>query len=223
MSQKRGGDGKLNIFFVFVIMLVVIGVTILGALTFSKVIKSNDSHAIAASVDVTEVISNRSALDGGTVADSSGSSGRGSGESGKSVETVESGKRSEVSVFSIFIVFFCYAVVAVMLIVYFLYRFLSPFKRLITEMEHILAGDTSIRLNLRDKDVFLIKHFVANVNGLIDKVEKMHVVNDEVIKKIDVEGQDILAMLENEHKISDSAKEKIVSYHESIKSIIKER
>ncbi|MBF0337539.1 MAG: hypothetical protein HQL05_06860 [Nitrospirae bacterium] len=126
------------------------------------------------------------------------------------------------SLLAFIVVFLCYGVAAVLLVMFFAYRILSPFGRLLKDMEVILSGDMSRRLFLRDKDVYLIKCFVRNVNTLLDNAEKMHISHD-LINEIDSEGRQVISLLENDNNIDGKTKEAVVAYHEKVKSIMKDK
>ncbi|KJU86686.1 membrane protein [Candidatus Magnetobacterium bavaricum] len=125
------------------------------------------------------------------------------------------------SLLAFIVVFLCYGIAAVLLVMFFAYRILSPFGRLLKDMEVILSGDMTRRLFLRDKDVYLIKCFVTNVNALLDNVEKMHISQSELIKDIDSEGRAVMSLLEQDNNMDGKTKEAILSYHDKVKSIVK--
>ncbi|MBF0319814.1 MAG: hypothetical protein HQL01_08440 [Nitrospirae bacterium] len=120
-------------------------------------------------------------------------------------------------------VFLSYGIAAILLIIFFVYRILSPFNRLLKDMNGILTGDVKKRLLLRDNDVFLIRTFVRDVNSLVDKLEKMHIIKDELVSHIDSEGQQVLSLLDKDKGISDEARVALISYHEKFIAIIKEK
>ncbi|MBF0342792.1 MAG: methyl-accepting chemotaxis protein [Nitrospirae bacterium] len=124
------------------------------------------------------------------------------------------------SLLAFVVVFLCYGIAAILLVMFFAYRILSPFGRLLKDMEAVLSGDFTKRLFLRDKDVYLIKCFVRDVNTLLDNVEKMHLSHTELTDQIVSEGQQVMSLLENDNSIDDKTKEAILSYHERVKSII---
>jgi methyl-accepting chemotaxis protein len=121
------------------------------------------------------------------------------------------------------VVFLSYGFASVLLIIFFVYRILSPFNRLLKDMDEILTGDIKKRLFLRDKDVFLIRNFVTDVNSLVDKLEQMHLVKDELVCHIDSEGQQVLSLLEKDKGLSSEVREAIISYHEKFIAIIKDK
>ncbi|MCI4625273.1 MAG: hypothetical protein L3V56_04850 [Candidatus Magnetoovum sp. WYHC-5] len=125
-----------------------------------------------------------------------------------------------ISVVSFFIVFLCYGFVAVLLVAFLFYKAFSPFNRLIEDMGHILSGDYKRRLFLRQKDVFLLRDFVGNVNELVEKVEKMHIVNDELIRSIDNEATEVFALLESDGQVNEKTKEAVTSYHNKVKEML---
>ncbi|MBF0317326.1 MAG: hypothetical protein HQL04_04055 [Nitrospirae bacterium] len=127
------------------------------------------------------------------------------------------------SLLAFIVVFLCYGIAAVLLVMFFAYRILSPFGRLLKDMEVILSGDMTRRLFLRDRDVYLIKCFVKNVNTLLDNVEKMHISRSELIDDIDSEGRAVMSLLENDNNMDDKTKEAVLSYHEKVKSIVKSK
>ncbi|MBF0592652.1 MAG: hypothetical protein HQL02_11255, partial [Nitrospirae bacterium] len=52
------------------------------------------------------------------------------------------------SLLAFIVVFLCYGIAAVLLVMFFAYRILSPFGRLLKDMEAILSGDMTRRLFL---------------------------------------------------------------------------
>lgn len=121
------------------------------------------------------------------------------------------------------VVFLSYLVVSVFLVIFFVYRILSPFKRLLRDMDKILMGDIAKRLSLRDEDVFLIKEFVMGVNTLVAKLEQMHLIKDEFVLHIDAEGQKLLSLLEQDKGMSSDAREAVISYHKKFITIVKDK
>ncbi|MEO5356167.1 MAG: methyl-accepting chemotaxis protein [Nitrospirae bacterium YQR-1] len=128
---------------------------------------------------------------------------------------------SNKSVIAFFVVFLSYGLVAIFLVMLFAYRLLSPFSRLINEMQYILSGDLSRRLYLRGKDVFLIKNFVTDVNKILDNLQSMHILKDELVKQVDSEGRQIISMLKDHPTLDDETKNAVFIYHEKVTSIVK--
>ncbi|QWR76579.1 methyl-accepting chemotaxis protein [Candidatus Magnetomonas plexicatena] len=128
---------------------------------------------------------------------------------------------SNKSVIAFFVVFLSYGFVAIFLVMLFTYRILSPFSRLITEMQAIVAGDLSKRLFLRGRDVYLIKNFVTDVNTVVDNLQTMHTLKDDLIKQIDSEGQQIISMLNNHPTLDEETKNAVFLYHEKVTTIVK--
>ncbi|MBF0518604.1 MAG: hypothetical protein HQK92_02660 [Nitrospirae bacterium] len=128
---------------------------------------------------------------------------------------------SNKSVIAFFVVFLSYGFVAIFLVMLFTYRILSPFSRLINEIQAILAGDLSKRLCLRDKDVYLIRNFVSDVNKVVDNLQTMHILKDDLTKQIDSEGQQIISMLNNHPALDKETKNAVFLYHEKVISIVK--
>ncbi|WP_420265231.1 hypothetical protein [Candidatus Magnetominusculus dajiuhuensis] len=121
------------------------------------------------------------------------------------------------------VVFLSYGVASVFLIVFFAYRILSPFKRLLIDMEEILRENVNKRLSLRDNDVYLVKTFVVGVNSLVDKLQQMRLVRDELISHIDAEEEHVLSLLEQDNGLSGKVREAVLSYHKKIVSIVKDK
>lgn len=121
------------------------------------------------------------------------------------------------------IVFLSYGVAAIFFVIFFVYRSLSPFKRLTSDMEDIVSGDTEKRLNLRDKDVYLIKDFVGSVNTLAAKHDQMHHIKDELHRYMDTEGQRLLSLVEQDDTMDGKVKAAIISYHKTITSIVRDK
>jgi hypothetical protein len=122
---------------------------------------------------------------------------------------------------SFVVVFLSYGVAALLLVVFFSYRILSPFSRLLKEISVIIDGDYSKRLFLRGKDVYLIKHFVTDVNQLLDRLESMHILKSDIIKHIDSEGRQVIDLLDSDQNLSDETKKTILAYHEGMTSIVR--
>jgi hypothetical protein len=135
-------------------------------------------------------------------------------------EVQAAGGGSGSSVLAFIVVFFSYGVASLLLVVFFSYRILSPFSRLLKEISVIIDGDYSKRLFLRDKDVYLIKHFVTDVNRLLDRLETMHVLKVDMIRHIDSEGRQVIDLLGSESSLSDETKKAIVAYHEGMTTIV---
>ncbi|MBF0564813.1 MAG: methyl-accepting chemotaxis protein [Nitrospirae bacterium] len=127
---------------------------------------------------------------------------------------------TQQSSFAFVVVFLCYGFVALLLVIFFAYRILSPFGRLLKEMENILSGDVSKRLYLRDQDVYLIRCFVENVNTILDRLQNMHIQRDELSRQIHTEGYDIVALVEKDESVSNETKEALITYHEKVKALI---
>ncbi|MBF0516212.1 MAG: hypothetical protein HQK97_03695 [Nitrospirae bacterium] len=118
------------------------------------------------------------------------------------------------------VVFLSYGIAALFLIMFFVYRILSPFKRLLQDMDDILTGDMQKRLSLRDKDVFLLRDFVTGVNTLIGRLEQMHINKDELVNHIESDGQQLIALIDKEKAMSGKASDAVIAYHNKIVSII---
>ncbi|MBF0487052.1 MAG: hypothetical protein HQK98_02720 [Nitrospirae bacterium] len=121
------------------------------------------------------------------------------------------------------VVFLCYGVASIFLIVFFAYRILSPFKRLLKDMSEILGGDTTKRLSLRERDVYLVKEFVGGVNSIVDKLEQTRIIWDELVRHIDEEGQHLISLHSQDEQMGGKVKEAILSYHKKIVSIVKDK
>ncbi|TVQ24130.1 MAG: HAMP domain-containing protein [Spirochaetaceae bacterium] len=51
-------------------------------------------------------------------------------------------------------------------------RFAGPIYRISTDIRHVLAGDRSVRINLRKTDE--LREFAQRINGLLDALERAH-------------------------------------------------
>lgn len=128
-----------------------------------------------------------------------------------------------LSVVSFFIVFLCYGFVAILLVAFLFYRAFSPFNRLIDDMQHILAGDYKRRLFLRQKDISLLKCFIENVNELVEKVDKIHDGNKDLIVQIDKEAEAIFQLMDSGSAESNEAKEAFAKFHKNVKNMVEQQ
>ena len=117
------------------------------------------------------------------------------------------------------IIMFGYVAIVVVLTMLFSHRLIGPFQRLKTEIRLILAGDYSRRLNVRIKDDVYIKSFIGQINKLLDRIQKMHECQRDMIKNFDSEILGILSDIEEKEGSREKLRESVLSLHKKIRTI----
>lgn len=113
-----------------------------------------------------------------------------------------------------------YSLVVVIFTMIFSNRFIGPFERLKLEIRLVLAGDYDRRLVLRKNDDIYIKSFISEVNRLVDEFERQNHWRRELIKAIDSELIEMIAVIEEQELSREEQIGRIVTFHNRIKRIL---
>ncbi|KPK02258.1 MAG: hypothetical protein AMK71_02835 [Nitrospira bacterium SG8_35_4] len=117
------------------------------------------------------------------------------------------------------IIMFGYVAIVVVLTMLFSHRLIGPFQRLKTEIRLILGGDYGRRLNVRVKDDIYIKSFIGQINKLLDRIQKMHECQKDMINNFDSEILGILSHIEEKDGSREKLRESVLALHKKIRNI----
>ncbi len=123
---------------------------------------------------------------------------------------------------SFMIVLFSYGFAGFFLILFFTYRIMSPFIRLVNDMEHIVSGNYNRRLFLRGNDTGIMKSFIERINKILDLLENNHNSNNRLCSVIDTELAEVIELL-NQNKLTEERRNNLLdSFREKITLVINE-
>lgn len=130
--------------------------------------------------------------------------------------TIELSEKIERNPFYFIIILAGYTIIVIILSLFFTHRFLGPFERLKMQLKIILLGDYHRRLSIRSHDDLYIRSFISEVNKLLDNLEKMHLLKEDPVKKIDSELSNIKSLIERKEISREELGEAINLLHKKV-------
>ncbi|RJR17783.1 MAG: hypothetical protein C4581_07415 [Nitrospiraceae bacterium] len=115
------------------------------------------------------------------------------------------------------IVMLGYVLIIVVLTMMFSHRLIGPFERLNTEMRLIRSGEYHRRLGVRKNDDIYIRSFIKEVNMILEACEKEQQYKKELIRNIDSELMNIIALIEEGEPSKDKMRERVLAIHKKLK------